>query len=349
MTVIYISDQGASLVKSGHNLVVEKAGQPITQYHAFKIQQLVLMGQVQVTPNALAFLLQQGIDTVFLSFQGKFRGRLISGLSKNIDLRRAQFRFLEDPARALELAKKCVAGKIENCRVLLRRQNQRSANPEVKLAVSRLRRSLDALSGAADLDSLRGREGGAAAAYFKGFGQALSPEEFRFHKRTRRPPRDPVNALLSLGYTLLANVAETAVQTAGLDPYLGALHAPEYGRPSLVLDLMEEFRPLLVDTIVLGAINRRQIARGDFYLNPEAEIPEGEEEREGLSSEERPVILTHEGIKKFVALFERRLREKTVHPRTEERLDYREICLAQARLMAKCFQGEADYSAFTWR
>ncbi|MEW6263964.1 MAG: CRISPR-associated endonuclease Cas1 [Thermodesulfobacteriota bacterium] len=349
MTVVYLTDQGAGLTKQGQRLVVEKEGRAIRSFHAFKIEQLVVMGQVHLSSHVLAFLLEQGIDTVFLTFHGRYRGRLVSDLSKNIELRRNQFRFMEDPARTLDLARRYVAGKIENCRVLLRRQNQKREDPELTLAVNRLRTALGSLERAEDLDALRGLEGGAAAAYFKGLGRCLRAPEFEFTKRTRRPPRDPVNALLSFGYTLLANTVETAVQTAGLDPYLGALHAPDYGRPSLVLDLMEEFRPLLVDSVVLAALNRQAMRLSDFHFNPSAEVPPEDEEKENLKREDLPVMMTHEGIKKFVTLFERRLGERVVYLPLAERLDWRGVLLAQARLVARHLEGQNRYAAYVWR
>ena len=349
MSVIYLTDQGATLVKRGKRLVVEKAGREIRYFHAFKVDQLVVMGEVHLSPHTMAFLMEEGIDTVFLSFNGRYRGRLVSDLGKNIDLRRSQFRFMEDPASALDQARRHVAGKIANCRTLLRRQNRKLNRPDLSLSLNRLRTALRSLEAAGDLDTLRGLEGSAAAAYFRGLGRALEDSAFTFEKRTRRPPRDPVNALLSFGYTLLANTVETAVQTAGLDPYMGALHAPDYGRPSLVLDLMEEFRPLIVDSVVITALNKKMITRSDFYENPDAESPPDGQETAGLSREDLPVLLTHEGIKKFVALFERRLSEQVVYPPQAVRKTYRDICLAQARLLAKTVQGEAAYTAFLWR
>jgi len=349
MSVVYLTDQGATLVKRGKRLVVEKAGREIRFFHAFKVDQLVIMGQVHISPHTLAFLMEQGVDTVFLSFTGKYRGRLVSDLGKNIALRQAQFRFMESGEKTLDLAKRYVSGKIQNCRVLLRRQAQTSGDPDLKTAVNRLRIALGSVQKAENPDALRGVEGAAAAVYFRALGRILEGTGLGFQRRTRRPPRDPANALLSFGYTLLANTVETAVQTAGLDPYLGALHAPDYGRPSLVLDLMEEFRPLIVDSLVLAAIKRREITRTDFFFNPEAETPPEDEEAEGLKPEDLPVRMTHEGVKKFVTAFERRLTERAVYPPSGERLIYREVCLAQARLLAKHLKGEAEYASFTWR
>jgi CRISPR-associated protein Cas1 len=349
MAILYLTDQGATLVKRGHRLVVEKLGKPIHWVHAFKVEQVVLIGHVSLTPGAIAFLLKEGIDTVFLSYYGTYRGRLISHLGKNIELRKLQFQQLADPQFRLQMAKACVVGKLYNCRVLLRRQNQELGNDQVTAAVHQLRRLAQQAAVCETVESLLGMEGSGAAAYFAGFRHLLRVPDLVFEGRSRRPPRDPVNVLLSLGYTLLANAIQTQVQVAGLDPYLGSLHSVEYGRPSLVLDLMEEFRPVLVDALVLTLVNKRIIQARDFY-RPEDREPaafdfaETESGREGY-----PILLAHQGMKKFITYFERRLNQRVLYLPRGQRLSYREVLLEQVRAFIRTLQADRPYEPFALR
>ncbi len=349
MSILYVTEQGAMVVKRGSRLLVEKQGRPVHWVHAFRVQQVVLLGQVSLSPGALAFLLEQGIDTVFLSYYGRYRGRLISELGKNIDLRRRQFLNLEDPAVRLSLARRYVQGKLANCRALLRRQNQELQDDAITKVVHQLRR-LGQKAGEADsLENLMGVEGAAAAAYFQVFGRLVKTPEITFSGRNRRPPRDPMNVLLSLGYTLLANAIQTQVQVTGLDPYLGCLHQVEYGRPSLVLDLMEEWRPVLVDALVLSLINRRVIRHTDFYRPEEREpaafdFAEEENPRDGY-----PILLAHTGLKKFIQAFEERLQQKVLCLSLGQRLSYRRILLEQVRLLVRELLGDGKYQPFLVR
>jgi CRISPR-associated protein Cas1 len=349
MAILYVTDQGAALAKRGNRLVVEKQGRTVQWVHAFRVEQVILLGNIQVSPGAVAFLLAQGIDTVFLSYYGKYRGRLVAHLGKNIELRRRQFARLADPEVCLGLARAYVAGKIYNCRVLLRRQNQELRSAAVTAALHQLRRLGAQAREAGSRESLMGVEGSAAAAYFGCFPHLLRVADMTFPGRSRRPPKDPVNVLLSLGYTLLANAVQTQVQVAGLDPYLGSLHAPEYGRPSLVLDLMEEFRPVLVDAVALHLVNRRIIRATDFFRPQDREPPafdfaETEPVREGY-----PILLGHEGLKKFVTQFERRLAQRVFYLPQGERLTYREVVLAQVRRFIRALEDDAPYEPYRLR
>jgi len=349
MSILYVTEQGAALVKRGKRLVVEKAGRPISWVHAFRVRQAVLMGNVSITPGAMAFLLQEGIDTVLMSMHGRYRGRLISEFSKNIDLRRAQFRRLEDGAFRVALGRKYLEGKLSNCRVLLRRHNAETGSEEITHAMHQIRHASRKLAAAQSVEALMGFEGQAAAAYFGVFGRLIKTGDFSFEGRNRRPPKDPVNVLLSLGYTLLANVIQTQVHVVGLDPFMGCLHGVEYGRPSLVLDLMEEFRPVLVDAVVLNLVNKRILRPTDFYRPEEREpaafdFAETENPREDL-----PILLSHVGMKKFITQFESRLSQRVLYPPRGKKLSYREICLEQTRCLARHLEGEGEYRPFTVR
>ncbi len=349
MAILYITDQGATLTKSGNQLVVTKKGKTIQSVHAFKVQQVAIMGNISLTPSAISFLLQEGIDTVFLSYHGKYKGRLVSQHGKNVELRRKQFQRIDDQNFRLAAAKEFVRGKLVNCRVILRRQNQTAHDPEVIAALTRIRRFIKQLQECDSHDGLMGIEGISAATYFGCLGKFVRAADITFDGRNRRPPRDPVNVLLSLGYTLLANAIHTQVNIVGLDPYLGCLHSTEYGRPSLVLDLMEEFRPVLVDSLVLYVINRGIIQTKHFF-RPEDREPAAFDfaETEPIK-EEYPIILTHEGMKRFVASFEERLNTRILYEPSGKRLTYRGVLLEQVRRFASFLTEDLPYRAFVMR
>lgn len=349
MACLYVIEQGAEVTKQGNRLVVKKFGTELESLPAFKVEQLILMGNIQITSQAIKFLLTEGIDTVFMTVNGKYRGRLVSTFSKNIDLRRIQFRKLEEGAFILELAKKFVEGKLSNYRILLRRYQKEAQKEDVEKAIHTLRRLIEKIAAASDLDSLRGMEGSGSAAYFAALGHLLKVPEFRFEKRTRRPPRDPVNVLMSFGYTLLRNTVQTFIDLSGLDPYLGSLHSPDYGRPSLALDLMEEFRPVLVDTVMLRVVNTKSITMKDFFTPEEAPTIPEEGEMENPSPADYPILLTYEGTKKWITMYEKRLQELTFYPGTEQRLNYRQICEQQVRLLVRHLKGEEEYRPYTLR
>ncbi|MFH0822533.1 MAG: CRISPR-associated endonuclease Cas1 [Pseudomonadota bacterium] len=349
VAILYVTDQGASVVKQGDRLVVEKRGSVIRWVHAFKLEQVIIMGNVTLSPAVIAYLLQEGIDTVFMSYYGKYRGRLVSQFAKNITLRQLQFRKLDDPAFRLKAAKAYVRGKLNNSRVLLRRQNHELRDSVITPVVHKLRRLAQQVETCESVESLMGVEGAGAAAYFGCFGRLIKVEDIVFNGRNRRPPRDPVNVLLSLGYTLLANTVQTQVHVTGLDPYLGCLHSVEYGRPSLVLDLMEEFRPVLVDPLVIYLINRNIIRSTDFFRPDEREPAAFDFAESEPIKEHYPIILGYEGMKKFLTQFEARLKQQTLYLPRGLRLDYRAVMLEQARMFVRSLSGEEEYVPYAVR
>lgn len=349
MAILYITDQGASLTKRENQLVVLKQGKTIQAIHAFKVEQVAIMGNISVTPSAISFLLQEGIDTVFLSYHGKYKGRLISQHGKNIELRRKQFQRVDDPMFRLTTAKEFVRGKLINCRVIMRRQNQQARDPDVISTLTRIRRFVSQLEACDSHEGIMGIEGIGAAAYFGCFGRFIRSQDITFKGRNRRPPKDPVNVLLSLGYTLLANAIHTQVNIVGLDPYIGCLHSTEYGRPSLVLDLMEEFRPVLVDALVLYAINKGVIQTKHFFRPEEREPAAFDFAESEPIREEYPIVLTHEGMKRFVTLFEERLNARVLYEPTGKRLTYRGILLEQVRRFATLLMENSPYRPFVMR
>ena len=294
---------------------------------------------------------------MLLNRGGAFVGRLASGLGKQIGLRRRQFQALERPEVALDLARRMVAGKLHNQRVLLRRYQRNRKDERLARALVAIRLMLERLDEADNLDVLRGMEGQAAAAYFSAWPVLVNAAGISFEGRKRRPPPDPVNILLSFGYTLLCNQAQGMVEAAGMDPYLGALHAPSYGRPSLALDLIEEFRPIVVDTAVLRAINTGMLTPRDFFRLEGEEESEVEEqwEREELEASGEPtpprrkLHLTQLGSRKWFSAYERRQAEKVYFGLRRCRLTLRQVMREQVYLMASHLRGEGEYGSFLAR
>jgi len=351
MSILYLLEQNSTLAKEGNRLLVKKDGDTLHTLHSFKLDQIVVFGNVFLTPAVIRHVLRNGIDTVFMSVGGKYLGRLQAPQSKNIVLRKAQFRRADDEDFTKRMARGFIAGKLANLRTVLMRLNR--TRPEVDLSdnILGIRNLIDKLESAPDLDSLRGYEGRASVLYFEGFAKGFLSDEFSFEKRVRRPPTDPVNALLSLGYTLLFNSVMAAVEMAGFDPYVGSLHSIEYGRPSLPLDLMEEWRPIIIDTLVLGVINLKTLRQEDFVYDAAAadEKPDIAEEAfpdEQPDKEPReqrlPVRLTDEGFRKYITQFERKMLQQVFYAPKEQTLSYRDCIKEQAYHFARCVRGEEE-------
>ena len=339
MNTIYITEQGAQIGMDHRRLEVRKkdeAGkeQVVVEFPLGHVEQVILLGNVGVTTPALKRLLKEGIDLVFLGLDGQYYGRLVGETTPHVVLRRAQYLHQAEPAFALRVAQQVVAGKLRNQRVLLQRQ-QRAGHDELELVLADLGAYETRAGRTQTLNALLGVEGSATARYFSGYRLLFGPE-WRFNDRNRQPPTDPVNVLLSFGYTLLAHAAESAVQAVGLDPYAGFLHQDAYNRPSLALDLMEEFRPV-IEGLVLHVCHHGIIAPTDFRPgDPEAD--------------ERPLVMEREAVKKYVAAYEERMGKPLKHPRTEEMLPLWRFLELQAREFARCVrEGSADYRPVFFR
>ena len=330
----YVTHPGATVRREGTRLLVFVGRKREAELTTHDMGQIVLMGNVLLTPGAMDLLLERGIDTVMLTVHGRYRGRIVGTGTGHVVLRLAQYDALRDAGRTLELAKAIVRGKIVNQRAfLLRAMREGRDGDRLRPAAIAMRATMERVMRCEGLDETRGCEGAAAAAYFRVFGALLTAPGFRFDGRNRRPPMDPVNALLSLGYTLLANVVEAAVHMVGLDPYLGALHAPEHGRPSLVCDLQEEFRAPVVDALVLAAVNRGLVDLGDF-----------EDAGEGL-----PVVMKREAVRSLVQAFERRMGRAVLYEPLGKRLAVRGIVEQQARRFARALLEGSAYVPYAPR
>jgi CRISP-associated protein Cas1 len=349
VATLALMEQGTKLAVDGEQFSVEREGAVIQQVRMADVDEVLVFGSVSLTPATIAALLQRGIDTLFLTTHGRYRGRLIGKPGKNVHLRLTQFDRLRDPAVAVPLARAMVGGKIANQRALLLRSQRESKREDLAEAIAGMRRLLEVLESVEDVEVVRGIEGQAAALYFGAFGKCIRNPDFAFVKRTRRPPRDPVNAVLSFGYTLLAMGVESAVLRAGLDPMVGVFHMPDYGRPSLVLDLIEEFRPVLVDTLVLRIVNRREVAREDFeeFADDADALAVGEEPPEAEPGVGRPVWLGPTGRKIFFRAWGRRLRETHFYEARRQTLMLEEIVQQQVYRFARAVKGDGEgYRAF---
>ena len=310
-----------------------------------KIDEVVVLGEVTLTASALHLLLEREIEITFLSHYGQFKGRLSPPFSKNAVLRMAQYRAHADMTRRCELARRFVIGKLSNQRQRLQRFNRTHGDAEVSQAIKQLTDVIQDLAtmslhrspgmkplasgdhrveGTA-LETILGLEGAGSAAYFRCFGKLLSdPRQWPFPGRVKRPPTDPVNSLLSFGYSLLTNKVASAVQLVGFDHFVGYLHSSFYGRPALALDIMEEFRPVIVDSVVLTLLNNRMVTPDDFVIELGAYH---------LKDERRKVFFTK---------LEERLNEEVSHPLFGYKATYRRCIELQGRLLAKCVTGEIE-------
>ncbi len=330
MAVLYVLEQGAKLRREGSRIIVDKDGVVISDIPGFKLEQVVVFGNVSVTVPILDHLLREGIGVSFLTMRGRLRGHLRPAFSNHGTLRRLQFRATEDQEKRLELSRGFVRGKIHNQRILLQRHRRRRDLADLDTHIAFLRECLREIPRVSNLDELRGLEGRATAVYFSGI-RLLVPEGFAFPCRTRRPPRDPVNALLSLGYSLLLNNVWSAVETTGLDPYQGFLHGDRYGKPSLALDLMEEWRPELADSLVLTCLNRGVFSPDDFR------------------EEKGAVLLSEEALKEFVSQYNRRAYGEFRHPDRDVPVNHLIGFQLQARRLVRDLQGNSPYRPFLSR
>lgn len=338
MSTLYVVEQGAVIKRRGERVIVTKVqrgdkgkggAEKLADLPLLKLEQVVIMGNVSLTTPVMALLMERGIDVVFLTVHGKYRGRLAGRGSGFGALRMHQYRAVTNERVALRMAKQLVRGKLLNQRTLLARFYAQERSPEMAEAIARIDELGKRIARKQAHNALRGIEGRGAAVFFKGL-RALISTEWGFEHRARRPPPDPVNALLSLGYTLLGNVMYAAVAVTGLDPYLGFLHVERYNRPGLMLDLLEEFRPAVVDWVVLRVVREGLLQQDDFIYATTVDAP-------------LPVRLKEEARKRYIAEIEHRLNTPVFYSRTQEHATWRRCMELQARQVAQCVQSLADY------
>lgn len=327
---LHVQHQGSRVKKDGDVLKVVDGDELLMEARIRETSQLVLFGGVQVSTQVLHELCKRGIPVSYLSAGGWFYG-VTHGMShKNVELRRHQYQAAASRERSLALARRFVQAKIANCRTLLRRNAAGVTEDLLADLKGDIRRAGDV----ATMESLLGIEGNSAQRYFSWFSKMITGDvaTFDFQTRNRRPPKDPINALLSLAYAMLTREWTTTLLSVGFDPYLGFYHQPRYGRPALALDLMEEFRPLIADSVVLTAVNNEEIKAKDFITTLGA------------------VALTASGRSRFIDVYERRMSQEIAHPVFGYTISYRRVLEVQARLLGRYLAGEIpEYPSFTTR
>lgn len=316
---MYVTTPGARVGRDGDRIVVTQGGERIADRRLIDVSQLVVYGNVSVSTPLLRELQSRDVPISYFSSGGWFSG-ITTGLpSKNVEIRRRQA-LLSDEVQ-VEIARRMVEAKVLNSRTLLRR----NGSPRDDRALKELKRLAVRVGKASDAESLLGLEGAAAALYFSRFSRMLKRgDDFDFTRRNRRPPVDPVNALLSFTYGLLARELTAVSLSVGLDPYLGVFHRPRFGRPALALDLAEEFRPLVADSVVIGLINNGEVRRSHFV------------EADGA------VSLTQQGRRTVLKAYERRVTTEFTHPVFKYKVSYRRAMEIQARILAAVLLGEFD-------
>ncbi len=335
---LYVQSQRAYVRKNGEVLVVEQEKERVATARLDEVSQLVLFGSATLTTPALHECLRREIPVTWLSYGGWFMGHTMSVGNRNVETRTHQYRCSFDEVRCLDLARRLVAGKIINCRTMLRR-NWRGEGEETqapKDLLVGLREDTRHAGRASSLAGLLGVEGSAANRYFRNFQNMLRRDSgamgFDFQTRNRRPPKDPVNALLSFAYAMLTREWTTALSAVGLDEYRGFYHQPRFGRPALALDLMEPFRPLVGDSVVLTVINNGEVGPEYFIIAAGS------------------CNLKDAGRKKFIKAFERRLEQEITHPIFKYKLNYRQLFEVKARLLIRHLADEIPtYPVFVTR
>ena len=339
LNTLYVSSQGSYLKKEGETVVVEREKQRVLQLPIHTLNGIICFGNVLCSPFLLGFCAERDVSVSFLSEHGRFLASVRGPVSGNVLLRRQQYRIADDEQKTRQIAANVVSGKLANCRVVINRtirDHAAKVNREVlKEASEKISKIIDRIPRTTSADEVRGLEGQAAAKYFHIFNHLIidQKEDFVFTERNRRPPLDEVNALLSFVYTLLAHDVRSALETVGLDPAVGFLHRDRPGRPGLALDIMEEFRPVIADRLVLSLINRKQLGKKGFTRAASGAVT--------MADDTRKTILTE---------YQNRKQDHIYHPYIEETVPIGLLFFIQANLMARFIRGDIDgYPPFFWR
>jgi len=329
LNTLYVMTEGAYLHRDGLALKVEVEKKEKLRVPVHHLESVVVFDQVMVSPSAMGLLAEQGVSVTFLSYSGRLLARVDAPVSGNVLLRRKQFRAADDPEKCIALAKSFIAGKIQNARNTLMRAARESESPVESDGLKKTGESLASyirnMEKAASLDEVRGHEGMASREYFGSLNLCFRQqrEDFVLDGRNRRPPKDPVNALLSFVYALLLHDCVAALSATGLDPNVGFLHGDRSGKPSLALDLMEEFRTLSADRLVLSLVNRKQVSAKGF------------EKREGGGVE-----MDDATRKAVVVAWQERKKEILTHPLLDQQCTVGQLAFIQAKLLARVIRGD---------
>lgn len=339
LNTLYVTTQGAYLAKDGEAVVVEVERETRLRVPIHTLSSIVCFGRVSCSPFLMGFCGERGVALAFFSENGRFLARVQGPVSGNVLLRREQYRWADQPNKSAAVARAVVLAKVANCRTVLQRglrdRPDNAGSQQMEWAVRRLGRALEEVSSAQTVDEVRGYEGDAARVYFSVFDHLItaSKEEFFFKERSRRPPLDNVNALLSFVYTLLVHDIAAALEGVGLDPSVGYLHRDRPGRPSLALDLLEELRPVIAERLALSLINRKQVRGSGFR-----------------TSESGGVVMDEASRKQVLVTYQERKQEEIQHPFLGERVAFGLTPHLQATLLARSIRGDLDgYPCFLWK
>ncbi len=327
LNTLYITRPECYLHKERETVVIKQGDNKLGQFPMLALQNILCFGQVSVSPGLMAACLESGVGLSFFTEFGKFQAQVMGMPKGNVLLRRTQYRWADDEEKSVSVARLMIAAKVGNCRaVLMREQRNHGASDSLAHAAGKMAALLENIRHARNVPQLMGLEGEAASVYFGVCNSLLRSHGFEFSGRVRRPPGDPINALLSFAYVLLASECASALAGVGLDPYVGFLHQDRPGRKSLALDLMEELRAPLADRFVLTLINRGQIKVDDFVT-----------EASGA------VRLKDEARKTFLTAYQERKKESLKHPYLEESIELGLLPHAQALLLARHLRGDMQF------
>jgi CRISPR-associated protein Cas1 len=339
LNTLFVTTQGTYLARDGECVLVRVEQENRLRVPIHTLTGIVCFGQVSCSPPMMGLCAERDVALSFLSEHGRFLARVTGPVRGNVLLRRQQYRLADDPLAVASIARAAVLGKGANCRtVLMRAARERTDGvvpDRLTSAVAELARLLITIERSSNVDTIRGLEGDAARVYFSAFDDMIvfSKEAFFFHERSRRPPLDNVNALLSFLYTLLAHDIAAALETVGLDPTVGYLHVDRPGRPGLALDLMEEMRPVLADRLALSLINRRQVRPDGFS-----------------TSESGAVQMDDATRKEVLVAWQNRKQEQVTHAFVDERIPLGMLPYLQALILARHIRGDLDaYPPYFWR
>ncbi|QBK25795.1 type I-C CRISPR-associated endonuclease Cas1c [Ureibacillus thermophilus] len=339
LNTLYVTTPDAYLSLNGENVVVSKGEEEIGRIPLHNLEGICTIGWAGASPALMYACAERNISLCFLSSSFRFQTRVIGESKGNVVLRKTQYRLSDDEKESVKIARNFIFAKVCNQKWILERATRnypmRIDVPTFKESSKYLTEIMKRILVTEDLELLRGLEGQAANRYFQHFNELIlqQKDDFYFHGRSRRPPMDNVNALLSFSYTLLANEVASALETVGLDAYVGFLHRDRPGRASLALDMMEELRSVIADRFVLNLINKKIINSKHF-----------------LKKESGAVLLTDEGRKIFLKAWQERKQEQITHPRLNEKIPFGLVPYAQALLLARFLRGDAEeYAPFLWK
>ena len=339
LNTLFVTSEDIYLSLEGENVLANRDGEVVARYPLHTLQTIVSFSYSGASPALMGACAEKGIGLAFCTPRGRFLARVCGESNGNVLLRREQYRIADDPHRSCAVARDMIFGKLSNSGASIQRTLRdhapRVQNCGLEDAASQIRQLLPQVLAAADLEALRGLEGVGASAYFGVLDHMLlnRKEDFYFRGRNRRPPLDRINAMLSFAYSLLAHDCASALESVGLDAYVGFLHRDRPGRESLALDLMEELRPCMADRFVLTLVNNRMLDPEDFQVQDSG-----------------AVLLTEDGRKKFLKAWQERKRDTLTHPYLGEKMSWGMIPYVQALLLARYLRGDLDeYPPFLWK